>query len=81
MPALHLLLHLHAVLPAVLPVLLLQVNTSSVVLKKLMEGREGEEALGGSADVAARWVGAARVLHTLWSASACSSRYLAGCGA
>ncbi len=32
----------------------LQVNTSSVVLKRLMEGREGEVPLGGSDDVATR---------------------------
>lgn len=32
-----------------------QVNTSSVVLKRLMEGREGEVPLGGSDDVATRW--------------------------
>lgn len=33
-----------------------QVNTSSVVLRKLMEGREDSEGLlTGSADVAARW--------------------------
>ena len=32
----------------------LQVNTSSVVLKKLMEGREGDGVLGGNADVTTR---------------------------
>ncbi|PSC72051.1 expressed ef-hand domain-containing [Micractinium conductrix] len=31
-----------------------QVNTSSVVLKKLMEGREGDGVLGGNADVTTR---------------------------
>lgn len=39
----------------------LQVNTSSVVLKRLLEGQEGEVPLGGSDDVATRWV---PVLHS-----------------
>lgn len=64
-PAVALLLSRQLACPA------LQVNTSSVVLRKLMEGREADGPLGGSADVAIRcllagaaWVDASSTLST-----------------